>query len=153
MTMKPTNSDLVAVLEGGLADFRRAAARKDRAAMSGCAETLSRLALGVAEHLDPSPKPQEGDLVAMKEGCVGHGIAPFTPEENAAASTLLTVLMLGLDHAIAIHRFKDWLKHAPPEDLEGDVTEVRLKYFDQCAWHYIPKTTAARTLVEHKARR
>ncbi len=116
------------------------------------AECLSQLALGITEHLSPTPKTPEESLVDFKEGCVGLG-KPFTAPEKAAADELLTALALGFTHGMAIHRFRNWLKHAPPEDLAGTTTEIRLRYFDQCPDRYIPKSTAARLLREHKAGR
>jgi hypothetical protein len=151
--MKVNHTDHVAVLEQELNAFRQAAAKRDKPAMIEHAETLSQLALGVAECLDPTTAPPEDNLVAIKEGCVGHGITPFTAEENAAANEILTVLMLGLDHATSIQRFRDWCRHADPDDLEGTVADIRLRFFDECPAVYIPKSTAGRILAEHKAGR
>jgi hypothetical protein len=153
--MKINPNDFVAVLEVEFDAFRHAAAKHDRCAMVRHVECLSKLAAGVAEHLDPTPQTPEKNesIVAFKEGCVGYGAAPFTPEENAAARGILTALAVGLDHATSIHRFRDWMTYAKPADLVGDVVEVRLRFFQDCPTIYLPKTTVKRLLAEHKAGR
>ena len=149
--MRINPNELVATLTVELDAFRQAAANRDRRAMVLHADTLSRLAAGVAEHLDPTPAPPKKEsLVDFKEACVGRGSEPFTAAENAAAKEILTALAVGLNHWTSIRRFKDWVKHTPPEDLTGTVTEVRLRYFDQCPNCYLPKSTVETILRERK---